>query len=447
VTWRYDNNNCGWAPLPPNSVYTPGFGFTYFGSSVGASYGFSLGVGSYIFVPWGRFCDPYPYRHCLPTARTVAIYDQTTIVNNYGNGNTTVINRGISPDRVREHARTEVRTVTLRTEPTPGVSPRADRLEGGGRTLVVNRPAAFQPVAGSTTPTGVASNPRVSTPRGGTPGRNEPGRPARPAPGVRQGGGNPSAPATLTDSGRNSSFIIPPPAASGEGRVATPRNQGSQGAASVVRLPETPAATPAPAMPVTRPTPIFSRPIIVERRTTPNAPANQPITIGGNQSGRATGRDYSVWSTPTTRPAQNSSSAPTAPATFSGGQNTGGNTSPNSILPPSSRTSDLNRPRNNGYQPREILAERSQQAERSSRARLEERSAAQNYSAPSVYVPRPSAPVIINPTPSAPASAPARPSYTPAPSAPRVQSQPTAPSRSDSARQDSGANSGRPGNR
>lgn len=402
VTWRYDNANCGWAPLPPNSIYSPGIGFTYFGSSVGASFGFSLGVGAYTFVPWGRFCDPYPYRYCLPPARSVAIYNQTTIINNYGNGNnTTVINRGISPDRVREHGRTEVRTVTLRTEPTVGGSPRVDRFEAGGRTLVVNRPTPFQPASGTTVSSAPGNTSRLSSPRDTASNRNEPGRPMRPAPVVSQGNGSSAAPVTPN-----------------EGRVATPRSQGS----GSVSAPATPT-------PVTRPTPIFNKPITVERRPTVSAPANQPIIVGGSKSGQTSGRDYSVWSTPNPRPAQNSSSAPTATAPFSGGQSVGGNAPQNSTPPSSPRTSELNR---------------AQPTDRSARPRFEERRPTQNYSAPSTFTPRATAPVVINPTPTPTPPAPARPSYTPTPSAPRSPAAPAAPSRSDSPRSDTRPDGGRP---
>ena len=41
VSWRYTDSYCGWA-LPPAAVYTSGVGFTYYGSSVGFSFGFGL---------------------------------------------------------------------------------------------------------------------------------------------------------------------------------------------------------------------------------------------------------------------------------------------------------------------------------------------------------------------------------------------------------------------
>ena len=71
--------------------------------------------------------------YCLPRPRSVAIYNQTTIINNVviGNNNT-VINRGISTDRVREHTRAEVRTVSLREENVQAAACMAGSLERDG---------------------------------------------------------------------------------------------------------------------------------------------------------------------------------------------------------------------------------------------------------------------------------------------------------------------------
>ena len=43
VSWRYSGDYCGWAPLPPAACYQPAVGFSYYGSSVGISFGFGLG--------------------------------------------------------------------------------------------------------------------------------------------------------------------------------------------------------------------------------------------------------------------------------------------------------------------------------------------------------------------------------------------------------------------
>ncbi|MGC3961592.1 MAG: hypothetical protein QM813_27815 [Verrucomicrobiota bacterium] len=409
VSWRYDNSYCGWAPLPPNSIYTPGVGLTYFGASVGVSFGFQLGVGSYTYVPWGRVCDPYPYRHCAPQAQVVAIHGKTTPANHYGPGsNNRVENRGIAPERYQEHARTELRTVKIREEATRGGGPRPERFEGNGRTLVVNRPAAA-PRSGEnyiSQPATVAPSRQANNPRSSN----------RPTPIIVNG---------ATTRGTPTTSAPERPARSEEN--GTTRSRGNS-ATIVERQPErtaTPATSPTP---VTRPTPIFSKPLVVESTPQLNRPSQPSTTvIGGNKSGTAT-RDYSVWSSPTPRPTTTPTPNNNSARTPSVGRNSS-NVEYTAPSPAPTSTPDVNRSRENNRS-QEILAERSQrmERERSSRSQLETRSATPNYSAPS---PRPATPtVVINPTPTV--NATPRPTYTapaPAPSTPTP-----APSRVESSR-------------
>lgn len=168
VTWRYSGDYCGWAPLPPAAIYRPGFGFSYYGRSVGFSFDFGIAASWYTFVPVSRFCDPRPYHHRLPPHHVTKIYNNTTVINNYGSGNrNTVINRGIAPERISAVTKTEIRPVTLRDGANfAGRGGRGERLEQDGQSLVVRRPhfpesageirtattgrAPSQPVAGRT---------------------------------------------------------------------------------------------------------------------------------------------------------------------------------------------------------------------------------------------------------------------------------------------------------
>jgi len=149
VSFRYSNDYCGWAPLPPHAYYRTGLGFSYYGRSVGFSFDFGLNSSCYTFVSWNRFCDSRPAHHRVRPHEVTRIYNNTTIVNNYVTGdNNTVINRGIGRDRVRDLARTEIKTVSLRDAgPNRGAGRRQERLERDGSTLVVNRPK-FSPQAG-----------------------------------------------------------------------------------------------------------------------------------------------------------------------------------------------------------------------------------------------------------------------------------------------------------
>lgn len=472
VTWRYDNDNCGWAPLPPRTYFRTG-GFYYQDRVVGVNFDFGLSVGSFCFVPWTRFCDPYPYRYCLPRPRSVAIYNNTTVINNVviGNNNT-IINRGISTDRVREHTRTEVRTVSIREERPRSGGPRQERFERDGRTLVVNRPSSIATRVETPTPSaGERGSTRIAPTRGSEPfavkpttsatsGRTEinerkEARPARDTDNRSSGRTTtpnnitPTSPAVVTAPPTTTTPVTPTTPTRNERRPLPGRevpkdndsnNRDRPASATVVRVPETPTTTTP--TPVRTPTPIFSKPVVVERPVyTPTrtidpipAPAPNPAANGNNRNSRSNGRDNSVWSNP------NSQSQPATPGNAPNYRNAPSRSQNNFATdnPPQAPSSQptytpptYNRP--NVETRRE--ENRNNMIERSAPSRSAERSSSATYSAPA---PRASAPVI---TP-APAPAP-RPSYTPPAPAPRVES--PAPSRSEPARSESKSEPGRPG--
>jgi hypothetical protein len=143
VSWRYTDSYCGWAPLPPAAVYTSGVGFTYYGSSVGFSFGFGLASYSYAFVAWPHFHSRHYHRHTVPSQRARTIYNNSTVVNNIivGNNNT-IINRGIEVDRVSRFTQRDIKPVRVRDVAIDNRSrlQPGERLERGGRELVVQRP-------------------------------------------------------------------------------------------------------------------------------------------------------------------------------------------------------------------------------------------------------------------------------------------------------------------
>ena len=142
VTWRRTPYYCGWAPLPPRAHYRPGFGFTYFGRNVGLDFHFGLGYDHFSFVHKRDFCDRRLVHRVMPTARTINIYKESTVINNYvvGNNNT-IINRGVDRDVIERHARTEIPKVGIRDIPAqPGRLVQPDRLRKQGSELVVFRP-------------------------------------------------------------------------------------------------------------------------------------------------------------------------------------------------------------------------------------------------------------------------------------------------------------------
>lgn len=138
VCWRYSDDYCGWAPLPPHCEYRQGVGLFFNGNHVSAGFSFGLSIGAFTFVATHDFCDPHPWQHRIPRAQVTQIYNRTTVINNFGGNNTTIINHGIPRDHIEAVTHTSIRQVTIRDSNTP--IRRGQRFEQNGSTLVVNRP-------------------------------------------------------------------------------------------------------------------------------------------------------------------------------------------------------------------------------------------------------------------------------------------------------------------
>ena len=452
VSWRYDNDNCGWAPLPPLSYYRPGSGFYYRDRNVGFSFDFGIGVDSFTFVQWGRFCDPRPYQHCLPRNRVNTVYSQTTIINNYGDGNNnTVINRGFSTDRVREHTRAEVRTVSIRDERPRKGEVHSERLEGGGRTLVVPRPILppLPPLPGigkignpfeksnarvySTTP---AANSTTVQPAPTSPREerreSKSGRERTVTAPVTVNQPVVAAPTTTLQPDNNR-----PTRSEREQKVET---RSSEHIRSTQVITPATVTTQPPATPARTATPIFSKPLVVETiQHAPSrpvaAPSQNSTTVIGDGRNRSGNRDFSVWNTPKQQPAPTPQPAPSVSApefSRNPARNQSVSESPARIedVQPSRPTPSENRPQNNSRIEQRLEREnRALANERQSHSRSEERSVAPTISTPAP-APRPAIPAYTPPP--APIVRPSAPAYTPPPT-PRVESQP-APSRPEPAR-------------
>jgi hypothetical protein len=100
VTWRYSNNYCGWAPLPPRTAYQAGVGFVYNGGNVNAGFGFGLVANCYTFVPTAHFCNPHPRNYCVAPAQVAQVYNNTTVINNYNVNHRTIVNHGIAVQNI-----------------------------------------------------------------------------------------------------------------------------------------------------------------------------------------------------------------------------------------------------------------------------------------------------------------------------------------------------------
>ena len=173
VTWRYSNDYCGWAPLPPFAVYRPGVGFVYHGSGVSIGFDFGLAANFFTFVPTRNFCDPHPRRYRVEARDETRIYNQTTVINNFNfdSHNRTIINHGIEVQHITDATRTPIHPVPVRELRVSGEQPWR-----GGPVRQQNHGPVATP-GNPPHPGSVFDNRNNSTPHTGTPGQNQFSRP------------------------------------------------------------------------------------------------------------------------------------------------------------------------------------------------------------------------------------------------------------------------------
>jgi hypothetical protein len=141
VTWRYSNDYCGWAPLPPYAVYREGVGFFFNGLAVSVGFDFGLSWNCFAFVPIGHFCDPHPRRYRVAPGQATQIYNHTTVINNFNGHGRNLANQGIDPEHITRVTHTPIRPVTIRDTTAPsGHGPRGDQLSRDGYTLIIGHP-------------------------------------------------------------------------------------------------------------------------------------------------------------------------------------------------------------------------------------------------------------------------------------------------------------------
>jgi len=113
VTWRYSNNYCGWAPLPPHTAYQAGVGIVYNGGNVSVGFSFGLGASCFTFVPTAYFCNPHPRNYCVAPAQVTQVYNNTTVINNYNINNRTIVNHGIAVENIATASHSTIHPVPV----------------------------------------------------------------------------------------------------------------------------------------------------------------------------------------------------------------------------------------------------------------------------------------------------------------------------------------------
>ena len=114
VCWRYSDDYCGWAPLPPGAVYQTGVGFVYRGRNVSAGFDFGLRANAFTFVLTKNFSDMHPHKFRAAPEQVAQIFNHTTVVNNFNAHNRTIVNNGIPWQHIAAVTHTEIHPVPVR---------------------------------------------------------------------------------------------------------------------------------------------------------------------------------------------------------------------------------------------------------------------------------------------------------------------------------------------
>ena len=140
VSWRYDNDYCGWAPLPPGAEFVAGVGLTFHGHHVGERDDLGLRPDHYHFVAWNHFHDRQLQQHRLPPQIAERAYDRSVIATRISGDGRTTINNALPVSRVAAATQQPIHTVALRdSAQAPAWGGRTESFDQGGRTLAIYR--------------------------------------------------------------------------------------------------------------------------------------------------------------------------------------------------------------------------------------------------------------------------------------------------------------------
>jgi hypothetical protein len=137
VTWRVGNGHCGWAPLPPNSVYVIGTGWHHKGIYYKDDCDFGLKSHHFTFVATKDFTSHELGHQRLAETEVRNVYDSTTIHNGRmaANGRA-LMNEGVPVEKVSAITHTEIRKIAIRdAAPGAGGMKRAQHLEPNGSVV------------------------------------------------------------------------------------------------------------------------------------------------------------------------------------------------------------------------------------------------------------------------------------------------------------------------
>jgi hypothetical protein len=114
VSWRWGDDYCGWAPLPPRTRFDRNGGFYFGDRQVGDDFEFNLTFQDYFFLSASHFCDPHPWVNMVPSVRTEEVFRKTAFLKgSYRYENNHIVNRGPAIENISRALKKPVATVTI----------------------------------------------------------------------------------------------------------------------------------------------------------------------------------------------------------------------------------------------------------------------------------------------------------------------------------------------
>jgi hypothetical protein len=141
VRWRTGDDFCGWAPLPPFSLFVPNHGFFFHGRFVDDEFEFGLAADDFFFVPSRHFCDNDVWARRVDFHRRHDAYNRTVFIrNNFTFVNGRVIEHGPPRDFVARATRTDIRPMVVESRAVDRPGPHFRGMTVSPGRMVVERP-------------------------------------------------------------------------------------------------------------------------------------------------------------------------------------------------------------------------------------------------------------------------------------------------------------------
>ena len=144
VSFRYTDDHCAWAPLPPAAHFNHGLEDLH-GHALSASSSLGLTATYFPFVPMRQMGDRQVWRHAVSPEQSAALFRRSTVVTRIDGSGDRVFNHGIPMGRVTATDSPVARVRLLERTGARREPGRREMLDPNGRTLTVYHPPVPAP--------------------------------------------------------------------------------------------------------------------------------------------------------------------------------------------------------------------------------------------------------------------------------------------------------------